>query len=92
MKRLLWTLLLCIIYSSGLSQEFFEVKGFCISAPSTNKVGEFVDFIRNDLAANGINTLVLRVDYNYAYESRPELRDENPMTKIQVKQLVSLCK
>ena len=92
MKRLFWALLFCTIYYSGFSQEFFKVKGFCISAPSSNTVGEFVDFIRNDLAPNGINTLVLRVDYNYAYESRPELRDENPLTKIQVKQLVNVCK
>jgi len=39
-----------------------------------------------------INTLILRVDFNYAYESRPELRDKNPLTKEQVQQLVAVCK
>ncbi|MBT8301916.1 MAG: family 20 glycosylhydrolase, partial [Maribacter sp.] len=52
----------------------------------------FVDFIKNELAPNGINTLVLRVDYNYAYTKRPELRGENPLSRIQVKQLVNTCK
>ncbi len=74
------------------AQEPFEIKGFCISAPASDKVGEFVDFIKNELAPNGINTLVLRVDYNYAYKKRPELRGENPLSYIQVKQLVNTCK
>jgi len=91
MKRLFFYLLIfgpvCIA-----AQEAFEVKGFCISAPSSDQVVPFIDFIRNDLAPKGINTLVLRVDYNYAYESRPELRDPNPLSKVQVKQLVGVCK
>jgi hypothetical protein len=40
----------------------------------------------------GLNCLVLRVDYNYAYETHPELRDENPLTKKDIKMLVSTCK
>src|SRR5690606_23082740 len=40
----------------------------------------------------GINLLVLRIDYNFAYESHPELRDENPLSLKQVKELVAVGK
>ena len=39
-----------------------------------------------------MNTLILRVDYNYAYEKHPELRDDNPLTKEDVKKLVAACR
>lgn len=92
MKRLFFFLLLLSPSMCLLAQNTFEVKGFCISAPPSDQVGPFIDFLENELAPNGINTLVLRVDYNYAYESRPELRGENPLSKIQVKQIVNKCK
>ena len=34
----------------------------------------------------------MRVDYNYAYESHPELRDDNPLTREDVKKIVAACK
>lgn len=91
MKRLILFLFL-VIASNLHSQNTFEVKGFCISAPGHDKMDQFIDFVKNELAPQGVNTLVLRVDYNYAYESRPELRGENPLSKLQVKQLVNTCK
>ena len=57
------------------------VRGFCIASPQHEKVDEFNKFIKKELAPRNVNTLVLRVHYNYAYESHPELRDENPLTK-----------
>jgi len=91
MKQFLFYILVILFFNS-YGQKAFEIKGFCISAPASDKVDPFIDFIKNNLAPAGVNTLVLRVDYNYAYESRPELRDENPLTKTQVKKIVNTCK
>ena len=68
------------------------VRGFCIAAPETKDVERFVTFINEELAPRKVNTLILRVDYGYAYESHPELRDENPLTKNNVKQMLAACK
>src|SRR5690606_7165707 len=76
-----------IVY--GQSQ--LPVRGFCIAAPSPDRLREFVKFIDEELAPRGVNTLVLRVDYNYEFESRPELRDEAALSKDEVKQLVEVC-
>ena len=93
MKKLLYALLLLVFFGiSTQAQSSFTVNGLCIAAPRTAQLDEFVAFIDNEIAPAGINTLILRVDFNYAYESRPELSDKNPLTKEQVKQLVAVCK
>jgi len=69
-----------------------EVRGFCIAAPQPDGVDDFVSFIENELAPRAISTLVLRVDHNYAFQSRPELRDETHLTKADVKKLVAVCR
>jgi N-acetyl-beta-hexosaminidase len=39
-----------------------------------------------------VNVLVVRIDYNYQFESHPELRDKNGLTKADVKKMVEVCK
>ena len=85
-------LTLLFITSLSIGQSAFSVTGLCIAAPSKAKVDDFVDFIEKELAPGGINTLILRVDFNYAYESRPELRDNNPLTKDEIKKIVAVSK
>ena len=73
------------------AQADLPVVALCIAAPSAENVEEFVEFIDNELAPSGINTLILRVDFNYDYKLRPELRDENPLSFNDVKSLVNVC-
>jgi hypothetical protein len=68
------------------------IRGFCISAPQPKGLEEFIKFIDEELAPNHINTLILRVDYNYQYESHPELRDPDALSKRDVKKLVAVCR
>lgn len=68
------------------------VRGFCIAAPRSAGVQTFVGFIENELAPRSVNTLILRVDWNYRYQSRPELGDPEGLTKEEVKRIVGACK
>jgi hypothetical protein len=68
------------------------VRGFCIAAPQSNNLDEFVKFIDEELAPRSVNTLILRVDFNYQYESHPELRDSGALSKNEVKKLVAVCR
>ena len=76
---------------SGLDT-IFPMRGLCIAAPKKSHVDSFVTFIRQELAPAQVNTLILRVDYEYEYESHPELRNNNPLSKADVKKLVAVCK
>ncbi len=77
---------------SGKVDNSLPVRGFCISAPRADGVNEFVKFIDEELAPRSVNTLILRVDYNYRYESHPELRDSGALSKHDVKKLVAVCR
>jgi len=68
------------------------VRGLAIAAPSVAKLDLFLKFIEEELAPAHFNMLILRVDWNYAYESHPELRDPNPLSKADVKKIVDVCK
>lgn len=68
------------------------VRGLAIAAPSVQKMDVFLKFIDEELAPGHFNLLILRVDWNYAYECHPELRDPNPLTKQDVKRIVDICR
>jgi hypothetical protein len=72
--------------------EPMPMRGFCIAAPHPEDLDKFIMFIERELAPRHVNTLVLRVEYDYQFESHPELRDGDPLTKADVKKLVAVCR
>ena len=93
MKKTLHALFLVLLFPcSIIGQSVFDVNGFCIAVPDKQGLDNFVNFIDKELAPRGINTLVLRVDFNYEYESRPELREDHPLSRTDVKKIVTVCK
>ena len=60
--------------------------------PDPKGVDRFVKFINDELAPTGVNTLLLLVDYNYQFESYPQLRDTDALSKPDVKKIVAVCK
>ena len=67
-------------------------RGLAIGGPSHNGVDAFCKFIDEDLGPAHFNLLVIRVDWNYAFESYPQLSDPNPLTKEDVKKIVAVCR
>jgi Glycosyl hydrolase family 20, catalytic domain len=87
---------ICLLITSTLcaqsnTDSLMPVRGFCISAPHVEQVDTFVRFINEELATRGVNTLILRVDFNYQYETHPELRDNDALSKTDVQKLVQAC-
>jgi hypothetical protein len=80
------------IHSQSKLDSIFPVRGFCISAPLPERLDEFVKFINTELAPRKVNTLILRIDYAYMFESHPELRDPVALSKQDVKKLVNACR
>ncbi len=74
------------------AQTNLPVRGLCIAAPSAAHLDTFLTFIRQELAPREVNTLILRVDYNYQFQSRPELADPRGLSKADVKKLVEACR
>jgi len=96
MKKLFLIISLTAIwlYVSAQSKldNLMPVRGLAVAAPRPAAVDDFVKFIDKELAPSHFNMLILRVEYNYAYESHPELRDSLHLTKADVKKLVNVCR
>jgi hypothetical protein len=89
---LLTTLLACNVFAGQNPDSLYQVRGFAIAAPKPNGIADFVKFINEELAPRKVNTLILRVDFNYQYKSHPELRDSAALSKSDVKKIVEACK
>ena len=98
MNCLKYLLLMVIIFSgcSAFAQQAidsnYQVRGFIIAAPKPSGLDDFVKFINEELAPRKVNTLVLRIDFNYQYKSHPELRDSAALSKGEVKKILEACK
>ncbi|WP_439583618.1 family 20 glycosylhydrolase [Dyadobacter bucti] len=69
-----------------------QIRGFAIAAPRPDGLPDFIKFVNEELGPRKVNTLILRVDYNYRFESHPELRDSVALSKKDVRKLVDACK
>ncbi len=68
------------------------IRGFCIAAPNSKSLDAFIAFVQDELAPRHVNTLILRVDYRYQYQSHPELKDNEALSREAAKKLVNVCR
>lgn len=72
--------------------DLLPVRGLAIEAPSPRQLNDFLKFVEGDLVPAHFNLLILRVDWKYAYETHPELRDPDVLSKEDVKRIVAVCR
>lgn len=88
--------IVCLCFGTVAGQSkldsLFPVRALAIAAPTPQNVDSFVVFIQQELVPRKVNTLILRVDFNYQYKSYPELRDNNPLTEKDVRKLTAAAK
>lgn len=92
LKRILICFLILCQSQMVMAADPLPVKAFAIKAPNSKELNPFIQFMDEEMAPRGINTLILRVDYTYEYQSHPELIGNNPLSHAQVKQLVEAGK
>lgn len=68
------------------------MRGLCVGAPSSAQLDPFLRFIREQLAPRKVNTLILRVDYHYQFNRRPEMASSTGLGKADVKRLLEVCR
>ncbi len=70
----------------------FPVRALAIGAPVPRNVDSFAVFIRKELVLRKVNTLILRVDYNYQYKTHPELRSDQALSEADVQKIKAAAK
>ena len=83
-------------FSQNLSAHVYSadqlpVRGFAIAAPKSGELDRFLKFMDEELGPRKVNALILRVDFNYQFESHPKLREEGALTKAEVKKIVAMA-
>lgn len=96
MRKRLFSIFALLLSIGGLQAQtkldtLLPVRGFCIAAPQSSEIENFIKFINEELAPRQVNTLILRVDYNYVFKSHPEIRDSLALSRKDVKKLVKAC-
>lgn len=87
--RLLFSLIIaavCVVSAPWVApaqqtlDELLPVRGLSLAAPNPDDVDDFISFIEDVLVPRKVNVMVLRINYNYAFESYPQLSSNNPLT------------
>jgi Glycosyl hydrolase family 20, catalytic domain len=68
------------------------IRGLHLSAPSAEDIPLAVRFIQEALPKEGVNLLVLEIDYRYQFKKRPEVAEANALSQDDVKKLVAACR
>jgi len=71
--------------------KLMPIRGLSLKIPQREGLPRFIQFIETELAPAKVNTLLLRVDYDYQYESHPELVNKSALTKVEIKSIVEIC-
>jgi len=79
------------VKAQGKLDELLPIRGLCLPAPDKETVDPFVKFINEELVPMNVNTIVLRIGYNFEYKSHPELWADNALSKKDVKKIVNAC-
>lgn len=87
-----WLLAGLCVGAADAADKTFPIRGLSIAAPSPSQLDRFLRCVEEEFAPRGLNTLILRVDYHFQYESHPELRSENALSRDQVRRLAEACR
>ncbi len=68
------------------------VRGLHVAAPTPAEVPSAVQFIREALPKEGVNTLVLEINYRYQFVKRPAVADPGSLSRDDVKALVEAAR
>lgn len=83
---------LVALLSQAADPAALPVRGLHAAAPRAEDVPISVKFIREALAKEGVNTLVLEFGYRYQFTRRPEVAEKDGLSKEDVKSLLAACR
>jgi hypothetical protein len=68
------------------------VRGLHVMAPKPAEVADCVSFVREVLPKEGVNVLIIEVNYHYQYTKRPEVVDPDALSNADIKALTEACR
>lgn len=93
-KHILFIMSLTLIGASVYSADTdsLPIRGLHCGVPGPDDVALCAQFIREALPKEGVNVLVLEINYKYQFQSHPELAQEGALSRADVEEFVAACK
>jgi len=91
-RVLSWPVLVAAACAPCLLADAVPVRGLHLLTPKPADVPLLVRFIKEALPKEGVNTLVLEIDYNYQFTSHPEVADPDALSHDEVAALVNAAR
>jgi hypothetical protein len=83
---------LCAAALLSAASPVLPVRGLHVMAPKSEEIPLAVRFIEEALPREGVNLLVLEVDYRYRFTSRPEIREADALSRDDLQKLAAACR
>jgi alpha-N-acetylglucosaminidase len=77
---------------SSFKWNHLPVKALLLNCPNPQDVPLLCRFIKDALPKEGVNTLCLRIEYQYKFQTHPELADVNALSKEELQSIVAACR
>jgi len=68
------------------------VRALMLNGLTPASLGAMLEFVRDDLPREAVNTLIFQIDYNYQFKTHPELIADHAFSEAQIKSLVRTCR
>ena len=78
-----------LLCAAAAAAQSFPVRGIHLSAPQPDEVGLAERFIKEALPKEGVNILVLELNYRYQFSKHPEVVDANALSPDDLKRLAT---
>ncbi len=75
-----------------MSAEPLPVRGIHLGAPKPEEMPLALRFIEQALPKEGVNLLVLEINYHYQFTKHPEVTDPDALSREQVQELAAACR
>ncbi len=80
---------LFLLWTAAAPAQLLPIRGIHLAAPMPDEIALAERFIREALPKEGVNVLVLEVNYRYQFTKHSEVIDREPLSRDDVKRLAS---
>lgn len=92
MKRFILFFLVLLAVRGAATAQALAVKGIHLAAPKPDEIPLALRFINEALPKEGVNTLILEINYGYQFVKRPEMVEDGALSRDQLQQLSAACR
>ncbi len=85
-------ILAVLLFAASACAQPLPIRGIHLAAPMPDEIGLAERFIREALPKEGVNVLVLEVNYRYQFTRHPEVAEANALSRDDVRRLAVACR